>query len=166
MRLTILLLLTSLLSSCDTQKVLVKSGQRKIRDYEIGQYNSGCCGCVALYYSLFDGKNISKQLIFELSCGMGSPTVFNFSKDSNEAVHDIHGFIAVSDSTAEFEFNAKEKMLLAKLDSVVAMHQIRVSKEFKFASLVGYRPKLTTEKFHIFWIDENGKSRSVLQPQK
>ena len=146
--------------------MLLKSGQRKARAYEIGQFNSGCCGCVALYYSLVDGREISKQLIFEMFCGMGDPTVFSFTRNSKGDMQDLHRFIAVSDSTAEFRFNSMEIMLLAKLDSISIAHKIPVYKEFKFNDLIGYRTKSAKEQFHEFGIDQKGKTRTGTKNKK
>lgn len=159
MRQTIIILLVLLLHSCASQKILLQSEQGKKKNFEIGQFNSGCCGCIALYYSLFDDKGIKEQLIFETSCGIGKPTVFHFIRDSKGAVQDIKRFIAVSDSTAEFKFDSKEKTLLAKLDSIAIGNSIRINVNFMFADLVGYKEEFMDGQFHPFWIDEKRKTK-------
>jgi hypothetical protein len=145
------------LYACDSQKVLVKNGGKKNKDYEVGEYHSGCCGCYAVYYSLFENNKIKQQFIAELTCGFGYPTIFRFEKASTGELL-TQRYVAVGDSAATQKFNDKEKMLIAKLDSIAA-YRVNNSDRTKLAGLTGYMPAPSDKYCHPFWIDEKGKTR-------
>ncbi|MBX2914294.1 MAG: hypothetical protein KF856_03370 [Cyclobacteriaceae bacterium] len=149
-----------ILFSCDSQKVLLRSTVGKGVEYEIGQFNSGCCGCIALYYSSHENQKVKEQLIFETTCGIGKPTVFKFENEAGEkSTSAVKRFIAVSDTTSEVKFNTKQLSVLKKLDSIVLAQGIKtVPREFQFSRLTGYRTVTEGEQFHPFWISEKGKS--------
>jgi hypothetical protein len=154
-----LLLAGFILCSCDSQRVLLRSGSKSVIEYEIGQYNSGCCGCVALYYSIYVDQQIKEQLIFEATCGIGKPTVYQFEERDSKKMKEVKRYVAVSDGSTEIKFDSKQRLLLGKLDSIASSLNIKiVPKGFQFSNLVGFRPGVTGEEFHPFWINEKGKS--------
>lgn len=147
-----------ILYSCDSQRILIKSGSKAI-EYEIGQFNSGCCGCVALYYSIYVDQQISEQLIFETSCGIGKPTIYQFKEGNDARIKEVKRYVVVSDSLSEFKFDGKRRLLLSKLDSIVLSQNIKiVPSGFRFSELEGYRSGFKGEEFHPFWMNEKGKS--------
>lgn len=154
-----LLLAGFILCSCDSQRVLLRSGSKSIIEYEIGQYNSGCCGCVAVYYSIYVDQQIMEQLIFEATCGIGKPTVYKFAEGNSKKMKEVNRYIAVSDVSSEIKFDSKQRLLLGKLDSIASSLNIKIVPQgFQFSSLVGFRSRLTGEDFHPFWMNEKGKS--------
>src|SRR5258708_3176333 len=116
MRPTVLILiftLTLFCTVCRTGIILERKGTKKNKEYEIG-YDYGCCGCTTFWYSIFKNRLMSEQFVFETVCGMGSPTVFRFTSDLDGKIQNIKRYIAVSDSTATYNFDSSEKRLLVK----------------------------------------------------
>ncbi|MGC3946398.1 MAG: hypothetical protein QM762_18070 [Chryseolinea sp.] len=144
-------------AACRTGSILERKGTKRSKEFEIG-YVAGCCGCSALWYSRFKDKIMNEQFIYETECGMGSPTVFQFTTDSEGNLQNIKRYVAVSDTSATNSFDDVQKSLLAKLDSVAALRQVNRDREFKFSKLVGYREIRKGEGFHPFWVNNKLKS--------
>jgi hypothetical protein len=162
MRLLLIFFTAMVCCSCNSPgKIFLTDRKGSAKTYEIG-VKGECCGCVVMYCSQFADKALKKQLVAETTaCQSGLPTLFIFEADGEKNVRLVKGYVAVSDSSAQFKFDDGQRTLFTKMDSIALARGLRVEGKFRFANLTGYREKKKGEKFHLYWLNEKGKPMIV-----
>lgn len=134
---------------------LLQDGTYAGKYYEIKRFNSGCCGCLAFYYNIYDNNSKNKlreaQFVYEVVCGTGEPTRFNFRQTEASGLT-MGAYILVNDSTYVTPLGELDKLLMIKLDSI--MGPVHHHAKHKFSEFKGWRNPAPGERLHPFTISK------------
>lgn len=90
-------------------------GCASYRSLQKGSYDlrimvSGCCGCKAYYYNVYEGKKRTEQFIIESFCGGWQPTKYIFKYGSDGELVNKYLYIAVYDSSYTIPLSASDRL--------------------------------------------------------
>lgn len=120
--------------------------------YDLRTMFSGCCGCLAYYYNVYEGKKRTEQFIIESVCGGWQPTKYFFEYGSNGKLSNTYRYIAVYDSTYTVPLSASDRLILPKLDAYYKEHKREGDIEIDVLNIKGFKKTKSSEATNTFGV--------------
>ncbi len=118
--------------------------------YDIRIMSSGCCGCMAYYYNVYEGKRLTEQFIVESFCGGWEPTKYFLDYDSSGKLENTNCYLAVYDSTFTIPLSAADKLILPKLNDYYKAHKHVGDIEIDVLKITGFKKSKGSNAMNVF----------------
>jgi hypothetical protein len=128
--------------------------------YKIKSY-TGCCGCHAEYFEIYESSKVKEQVIYKYNCHTpGMPTKFVFSYSEGGEILYCDKYVATTDNDFEQRLTDNERALFELLENNNKTLILK-NNSVRYSSIVGFRKAKKDEVTHTFPLDKNGYSVEV-----
>ena len=107
--------------------------------YKINSMISGCCGCRALYYNVYQDKLLIEQFVVETDCELYVPTKHFFKYNTRHEVINYQSYVAVTDTSYQILATQTDKEAFSKLDSIYNTWKRSGSRKITFGEITGFK---------------------------
>lgn len=118
--------------------------------YDIRIMSSGCCGCMAYYYNVYEGKRLTEQFIVETFCNGWVPTKLFFIYNEKGKIIETKTYVAVYDSSFSIPLSASDKLILPKLDDYYKAHKRAGDIEINVLNIKGFIKPIGSNAMNVF----------------